>query len=75
MALVIESLPRVFVLELGANNKVEINDPNPDLTPDEVKDLLAHQYPEIVSSKVEGPKLTADNQIFTMSSGKVGVKG
>lgn len=77
MALQVNGLPRVFEIHLGGmgSDKIEIVDPNPELEPEEVKDLLVHQYPEIVSAKVEGPKLTEDAQIFTMSAGKVGVKG
>lgn len=74
MALEINALPRKFELILGTQ-KVLVEDPNADLTPEQVKDMLVHQYPELVSAKVEGPKLTEDEQIFTMSAGKVGVKG
>lgn len=74
MALVINALPRKFEIKIGTQT-INVNDPNSDLTPDEVKDMLVHQYPELVSGTVIGPKLTAEHQIFTMSAGKVGVKG
>lgn len=74
MALVVDSLPRKFELRFG-NGTITLSDKYPDLTPEEVKDMLVMQYPEIVSAKVEGPKLTADAQVFSMAAGKVGVKG
>ncbi|WP_285905182.1 PRTRC system protein C [Pseudodesulfovibrio pelocollis] len=74
MALAVESLPRKFEIKIGGNTIV-LDDPFPNLGPEEVKDMLLQQYPELASSKVEGPRLTADAQVFTMSAGKVGVKG
>jgi PRTRC genetic system protein C len=52
-----------------------LDDPNPNLTPEEVQAHFAALYPEVASAKVEGPILKEDKQEFILRSGSVGVKG
>ena len=49
-------------------------DPNPNLTPEAVKDLYAAQYPELASAAVEGPELRNGQQVYTFPR-QVGTKG
>lgn len=49
-------------------------DPNPTLSPAQVKDLYAAQYPELASAAVEGPELRDGQQVYTFPR-QVGTKG
>lgn len=49
-------------------------DPNPSLSPAQVKDLYATQYPELASAAVEGPELRNGQQVYTFPR-QVGTKG
>lgn len=49
-------------------------DPNPKLSPAQVKDVYAAQYPELTSAAVEGPQLKNGRQVYTLAT-KVGTKG
>ena len=49
-------------------------DPNPALSPAQVKDLYAAQYPELASAAVEGPELRNGQQVYSFPR-QVGTKG
>lgn len=49
-------------------------DPNPKLSPAQVKDIYAAQYPELASAAVEGPELKHGQQVYTLVR-QVGTKG
>lgn len=49
-------------------------DPNPALSPAQVKDLYAAQYPELASAAVEGPELRDGQRVYTFPR-QVGTKG
>lgn len=49
-------------------------DPNPKLSPAQVKDLYATQYPELASAAIEGPELKADKHVYSFAR-QVGTKG
>ena len=55
-------------------NKRVLPDPNPKLSPAQVKDLYAAHYPELASAAIEGPELKADKQVYTFVR-QVGTKG
>lgn len=55
-------------------NKRVLPDPNPKLSPAQVKDLYATHYPELASAAIEGPELKADKQVYTFVR-HVGTKG
>ena len=55
-------------------NKRVLPDPNPKLSPAQVKDLYAAHYPELASAATEGPELKADKQVYTFVR-QVGTKG
>jgi PRTRC genetic system protein C len=50
MAIVIEHVKRVFKL-----NDKELDDPNPNMSSEEVQDFYSLQHPEIASAKLVGP--------------------
>jgi PRTRC genetic system protein C len=50
MALVAKALKRVFVW-----NGTQLKDPDPALSPKEVRDVLAMAYPGITTAEIEGP--------------------
>lgn len=69
MALEIKGIPRVFMFD-----GKELQDPNPDLTPQEVMDLYSANHPELNNGKVVGPEIKDDRQEFTFSA-VLGEKG
>lgn len=55
-------------------NKRIFPDPNPKLSPMQVKDVYAMTYPELASAAVEGPELKNGQQVYTLAR-QVGTKG
>jgi PRTRC genetic system protein C len=57
-------------------NSVTLPDPNPDMSADEVREMYAAQYPELLNAVVEGP-VTKDNvstYTFIRAAGAKGTK-
>lgn len=73
MALQIDGLERKFTYKANTGD-IELADPDPSLSVDEVITHYSMMYPELVNAKVQGPKLTPEAQEFTFTSA-VGVKG
>lgn len=55
-------------------NSITLSDPNPALTPDQVKEVYAGQYPELTNAVVEGP-VTRGNTATYKFTRAVGSKG
>ncbi len=55
-------------------NKRVLPDPNPRLSPAQVKDLYATQFPELTSAAIEGPELKNGQQVYGFAT-QVGTKG
>ncbi len=55
-------------------NKRVFPDPNPKLSPAQVKDLYAAQFPELASAAIEGPELKGGQQVYGFAR-QVGTKG
>jgi PRTRC genetic system protein C len=55
-------------------NGVRIPDPGPELTVDQVRDLLTPNYPEIATASVSGPEDTGSALRYTFSRA-IGSKG
>ena len=49
MALQVQNYKRVF-----KHGNIELSDPNPDMTPEEVMGFYSNQYPELTTSNVHG---------------------
>lgn len=73
MALKVSGLPRRFEIKVGGTTTV-VDDPNPSLSPESVRDMLAVTYPEITSGSVQGPEMKKDCVLYKIAS-VVGVKG
>lgn len=65
----VETLAREF-----SYNGIRIPDPGPDLTIDQVRDLLTPNYPEIATASVSGPEATGSVLRYTFSRA-IGTKG
>lgn len=55
-------------------NGIRIPDPGPELTVDQVRDLLTPNYPEIATASVSGPEATGSVLRYTFSRA-IGTKG
>ena len=55
-------------------NGIRIPDPGPNLTIDQVRDLLKPNYPEIATASVSGPEATGSVLRYTFSRA-IGTKG
>ena len=55
-------------------NGIRIPDPGPDLTVDQVRDLLTPSYPDIATASVSGPEATGTVLRYTFSRA-IGTKG
>ena len=55
-------------------NGIRIPDPGPDLTVDQVRDLLTPNYPEIATASVSGPEATGSVLRYTFNRA-IGTKG
>lgn len=67
----IHAAPLERVFEHGPTT---LPDPDPSLSPEEVLNLYATQYPEMTSGRWEGPALDGGKQVFTFKRA-VGTKG
>jgi len=73
MALEITSQKRVFEITHEGED-LELSDPNPQMSVEEVKKFYAGKYPELTNASVSGPKMKNDSAVYSMS-GNVGKKG
>lgn len=56
-------------------NKQTLPDPNPDMTPDEVKDMYAASYPALAAFTVVGPNVEKENLVYEFQAPPVKTKG
>ena len=64
-----QAVTRVF-----QHGSLEIPDPNPRMAPEEIKRMLATQYPELNNAAIEGPEIRSGKQVFTFQKA-LGTKG
>lgn len=69
MALNVKVFPRVF-----KHKDLLLDDPNPNLSPEEVMAYYSNQYPELTTSNVFGPKIENEQAIYEFKT-TVGTKG
>jgi PRTRC genetic system protein C len=55
-------------------NGVKLPDPDPKMTPDEVKNLYSHQYPELATAAITGPEASGDYLLYSFVRA-IGTKG
>ncbi len=66
-----ESHPLSRVFEF---NGVRLPDPDPKLSPEEVRNLYAHQYPDIATAAITGPAAVGDKLRYQFTRA-IGSKG
>ena len=65
----IQVLPRIFMY-----NNLTLDDPDPKMTPEEVKAFYAEVYPELTQAAIEGPE-PSDTAVEYRFRRAVGTKG
>lgn len=73
MALEMKGLKRVFKMKKD-NSVMKLNDPNPDMSLNEVMDFYSMTYPELTTATVHGPELDEDMAVYEFKT-TIGVKG
>ena len=71
MALNITNAVRVFIID---KTGVEIPDPDPTLSLDDVMSLYSGMYPELTTATVHGPEYRDDKLVYRFKS-VIGTKG
>jgi len=69
MAIKVENLTRKFKYD-----SMELDDINPSMTPEEIRDVYSANFPELVSASIEGPERKG-NVLFITFRKAVGSKG
>jgi PRTRC genetic system protein C len=55
-------------------NGVRLPDPDPKLSPEEVRNLYEHQYPDIATASITGPEAVGDKLCYQFTRA-IGTKG
>jgi PRTRC genetic system protein C len=55
-------------------NGVKLPDPDPRMTPDEVKNIYSNQYPELATAAISGPEASGDHLQYSFVRA-IGTKG
>lgn len=55
-------------------NGVKLPDPDPKMTPEEVKAAYSHQYPELATAAITGPEASAEHLVYSFVRA-IGTKG
>lgn len=73
MALEVTNLTRKFSFKKDGKD-IDIPDPNPEMTAEEIMKMNAAVYPELTNGMVTGPVVIDDKAIytFTTKAGKLG---
>lgn len=73
MALEVKHLTRVFKFEKDGKD-MQVTDPNPEFTVEEVMKFYSGTYPELTNGFVEGPTVEKDQAVYSMTTkaGKLG---
>lgn len=66
-------LKRTFKIIKG-NSKVELPDPDPMMSAQEVQKFYSRTYPELMNASVTGPEYENDTMVFSFKA-VVGTKG
>ncbi|MCX6165184.1 MAG: PRTRC system protein C [Ignavibacteriae bacterium] len=69
----VTNIPRVFKFKDG-NNDIEVPDPNPKLSPEEVLDLLCNQYSSLTNAIVGDCEMKDNKAVYEFKT-TVGTKG
>lgn len=73
MALEMKGLKRVFKMKKD-NSVLTLNDPDANMSLNEVMDFYSMTYPELTTATVHGPELDEDMAVYEFKT-TIGVKG
>lgn len=73
MALEMKGLKRVFKMKKD-NSVLTLNDPDTNMSLNEVMDFYSMTYPELTTATVHGPELDEDMAVYEFKT-TIGVKG
>ena len=75
MALEVKKVKRVFLLKKGkSDTAIELADPNPKMSPEEVLDHYSGEYPELTNSTIAPGEIKEGRMEFQINS-SFGPKG
>lgn len=63
----VTGIERVFKLQNG-NETIELQDPNPNWTPDRVKSFFEDNYSELTNATIESKGIINDKMVFEFGS-------
>jgi PRTRC genetic system protein C len=69
MAIEVMQLNRTFSF-----NGVDLPDPGQEFSPEDVKEMYANQYPDLLTAIVDGPNIVGDKEAYIFVR-NVGTKG
>ena len=69
----IQQLQRVYKYRRGGKDH-DLPDPNPEMSPNEVRKFYAARFSELANGNIEGPKPEGTKLIFTLTT-NIGTKG
>jgi len=55
-------------------NGMKLPDPDPRMTPEEVKAAYSHQYPELATAAITGPEVSGEQLVYSFVRA-IGTKG
>lgn len=73
MALEVTNLKRTFSVKI-AGKKVELADPNPEFSLEEVMQFHATKYSELTTCTIDGPNIEGNKAVYEFKT-TVGTKG
>ena len=73
MALQVDNIKRAFKFKHDGK-EIELADPGPHMTPEDVMNLYSHQYSELTTATIEGPAIENDVAVYGFKQ-TVGTKG
>ena len=73
MSLSIQSVKRTFKFTRNSQD-LNLADPNPEFTPEEVLTFYGNTYPELTTATLIGPKIENDSALYEFRT-TVGTKG
>ena len=69
----VTSLERVFMFKNGSA-EITLQDPNPDMSPNEAMEFYSNTYPELTTATVHGPEIKNDRIVYSFKT-TIGTKG
>ncbi len=74
MPLEVTSLEREFTFKKDSKTTIDLADPNPSMSVDDVIKFYSGEHPELTNAMVQGPTVVGDkaNYSITTKAGKLG---